>query len=265
SSAAQSDIGPRTSRTQNDFNTLLGYRFTRRFEADLTYNRSDARYNQAFTALNRGDNIYGIKFAYSLTEQIFATLDYKYKDLNFIDADPGVGDNSSKVNAIQAGLRFEPTARTSGSIQAGFESKDFDAQSRRDVDAFIAGLTLSYKMTPRFTISPTASYTLEDSTAPTYPVIRSTKFSLNFTEDFSDRLRLTFGGGGTLDRFERAVLTTVARSEDTYDANAALTFRVFEWLSAAFKYELRHKESTLPGGLNDFTDNKFTLSGTAQF
>lgn len=154
--------------------------------------------------------------------------------------------------ALLAGITWEATAKTTGTIKVGREKKDFDSSARKDKSSGMWEVGVTWA--PR-------TYSTFDLTAGRYfdegedgaSAIRHTGYGLNWKHYWLERLYSTAG----YDRSERDYIDNPR--EDTRDKySIGATYEMRRWLDLGFTYSYADNDSNRAG--ESYERNIYMLS-----
>jgi Putative beta-barrel porin 2 len=262
-SAEQSDIGPRSDRTENLLTADVGYFLTRRDELHLFYNRLDINQKKVAQFLDRNENTIGITYFRRISPRFSGLVEYDFKFVNFTNLQPEDPDFSSSSHIVVIGLRGDPTARLSGTLKVGGELRQIDHQ--RDLIRPFASSTLGYQITPRLSVNLLATRAILESTNQEFAAIDANIVTLRFTHQFTAKIAGSVEGLFELDEFSDRTSPgePQRRLDRLYGVGAGGQYQFARWLRAGLSYAYRTKDSTLSS--LDYVDNQVILRFISQF
>jgi hypothetical protein len=263
SSAEQSDIGPRTRRTENFLTADVGYFLTRRDEFHAFYNRLDLNQEDIAEFLDRNENTVGFTYFRQIRPLVSGLVEYNYKFVDFTNLGPADPDFSSTGHIIAIGMRRDPAARLSGTVKVGVELRDFERGG--EVVRPFASSSVSYRITPRLLAGLLVTRAMQESTNQDFTFFDATIVRLRFTQDFTPKISAFVEGIFELDEFKERVSPgePERRLDRLYGLGAGAEYRFARWLATGLSYVYRTKSSTLE--VLDYVDNQAILRITLQF
>jgi hypothetical protein len=160
SSAEQSDLGPRTQRTENFLSADVGYFLTRRDEFHAFYHRLDLKQENVAQFIDRNENTVGLTYFHQLRPLLSGLIEYNYQFVDFTNLGPDDPDFSSTGHIIAIGFRRDATARLSGIVKVGAEIRELKRGSSV-VEPF-ASSSITFRITPRLITNLTVTRSIEE-------------------------------------------------------------------------------------------------------
>jgi hypothetical protein len=262
-SAEQSDIGPRSDRTENLLTADVGYFLTRRDEVHLLYKRLDIDQKKVAQFLDRNENTLGITYFRRVSPRFSGLVEYDFKWVDFTNLGPEDLDFSSTSHIVAIGLRGDPTARLAGTLKVGGELRNSDRQ--HDLIRPFAAATLGYQLTPRLLANLLVTRAIQESTNQEFAAIDANIATLRFTHQFTARISGSIDGIFELDEFKNRVTPgePERRLDRLYGVGVGGQYQFARRLKAGLSYAYRTKNSTLSS--LDYVDNQVILRFTSQF
>jgi len=198
-----------------------------------------------------------LDYAVSPDTAVFFELDGNKRDYRHrITTD--VNRDSKGVQGL-VGVNFELSALVRGELAGGYLRQTFSDSRLRTVKAFGARGKVEWFPTQLTTVTLNAGRTVEDSAVPAEGAYLSNNLGAQVDHELLRNVILTARAGYGVDRYKdinRTDHRTSAGLSGTYLLNRTLG------LSGAYSYD---KTKTVRGTGNNFTDNKVSVTLTAQF
>jgi hypothetical protein len=263
SSAEQSDIGPRTQRTENFLNADLGYFLTRRDEFHVFYNRLDLRQENVAQFLDRNENTVGLTYFHQLRPLFSGLIEYNYQFTDFTNLGPTDPDFSSTGHILAIGFRREAAARLSGTIKVGAELRELERGSSV-VEPFVSSL-VTFRITPRQITNLTLTRSTEESSNQDFSFFNATTVNLRLTQELSAKISAFLEGRFELDEFEERVIPgdPATRQDRLYGVGGGVNYQFAHWLTTGLSYQYRTKNSNVQ--ILDYVDHVAILWFTFAF
>lgn len=209
----------------------------------LSYDGQDREYQnfRQFTQdRDRTRHNLGARLGYALTGKTQAVLDLRRSEIDY-DLTPADGNRrlDSKEHRITAGLTWEATGRTSGTVLLGWKEKDFDSPTRDTSDGFTWELGLTWAPRPYsvFDIYTRNDFQETDNVGSAKDISTA---GINWTHRWSDRLRTTTGFEYAQEDYEDFV-----RKDDFYRFNFAFDYDFQRWLSLGLGVRIASRDSNV--------------------
>jgi polysaccharide biosynthesis protein VpsM len=245
----------------NLFNPIVSWDVGSRLKLQFRYSNYYLDYDAEGNGFrNRIDNGFDEYLFYKLTPKTSAFIEYDFTDVSYMSD----ATLNSRENNFYGGVQWDITAKSSGSIKAGYGIKDFDTISN-STNNFIFQAQLNHRFTPKTSLA-FAVYRETDETdiVSTYFIL-STGATLNYQQLITSKITgsidleyinekyngdLTFGG------------QTNAREDNVYQAGLRLQYEFRRWLKTSIGYTYLTRISNFPGF--SFSGNTlfFTITGT---
>jgi len=210
-----------------------------------------------FKALNesrdRENSRFGATFFYRLAPKTAAIFELRYEDIDYDLVVLGTPDLDSVETKYLVGVKWDATAKTSGTAKFGRMEKEYDS-SRKDqgsmsweVSAQWAPLTYSI-----FDVSATQEF--EEATG-TEDAIDSQVLSLSWGHDWNERFSTNVG----LSRMEEEY-SGISRTDETDGFTLSANYDIQRWLGIGLAYTNTDRASDVPGESYDNEQVMLTLS-----
>lgn len=227
--------------TSNRFNFRLDYA---NYLVNYTASRNDFR--------DRIDNSLSAYVFYKFKPKTSLFYEYEFVDINYDD--DIISDSTEHHNFI--GLQWDITAKSKGSIKAGYGFKDFSSSEFDEDNEFILEAQVDHKITGKTSIILKASRKTNESNISTLNYMTSDYFQIDYLQKITGKItgnasfslgRNTYNGKLTLNGITKKL-------RDNYITGLiALQYKFKEWLEMDVGYILNKRDSTFSDF--DYTTN----------
>jgi len=155
-----------------------------------------------------------------------------------------VSRSSDDYRAL-AGIKWEATALTTGSIKLGYQKKDFEADERDNFSGLSWEAGVQWQPLSYSTISFDTSRAARDpNTEGNY--INETLYSVNWSHSWNEKLNSTLGASFTDEDY-----SGVTRTDDTKTYSASMNYSFTRWMDVSVFADVTSKDSTRDGIMFD--------------
>jgi len=170
---------------------------------------------------DRNDNSLKLSVFYKFWPKTSLFGEYDFSNINF-----GSGStNDSIENRYYAGITWDMTAKTRGTLKLGYMNKDFDLASVEDQDGFSIELQTQHNLTPKRALQVNGYRKFHESDLANASSFLSTGIDVALLQRFTEKW------SGTLDAFyERNEYNGFSRSDDLFGLGPAVRFKPRKWL-----------------------------------
>ena len=173
-------------------------------------------------------------------------------------------DNDSVRDSLEqqflAGLYWNITEKTRGSVKSGYSIRTFDDPAINDASGFVFGANLDYQLTPDTSIGLKGYHRNEETPEQSAEYIVTTTGSFTYRQRLYDKLTFEFGLSYRKEDYEGGVFSAESRTDTIVSAGPALKYAFRDWLSAALYYAYWKRDSDSP--FDDYTSNRVVLGIT---
>ena len=214
----------------NFFAAVLSYETSDRMLLRLDLSNFAAHYLASRNDFrDRTDNSASAFVFYKVASKTALFVQYEFLDIRY---DEHVLSNSREQHVF-AGLRWDITARTKGSVKAGYGTKDFSAAGMRNTKDFLAEAQVEYFFTPKTSVSLVASRRTNESDVSAANFIVSDSARTTYTQRFTKKVNGSVRLSWQKDRYNGDVTIgaeTKRLVEKYAEAAVALQYEFREWL-----------------------------------
>lgn len=256
--------GNRSTQTDryaaNLFDLFATYPLSPKFliRAEYGNNRIDYR-DDLNDYRDRTDNAGSAYLFYRFAAKTSTFIQYRYVDIDYRTDDARDGD----LQEALAGIAWDITAKTSGSLRAGYGSRGYDAGVYDTGGRFVFQGNLDYAFSSRTGISLGAFHRNEESTDLAYDHTVTTGADLSLTQQLRHNLEAALDLTWRRDDYQGGDARQVAlaeRTDDFFQLSPSITYAFRRWLSVSLAYAYRDRHSDVDG--DSFTGNSVVLKFT---
>jgi len=187
-------------------------------------------------------------------------LQAQHRNYHYVDSVPlnifGVGTPSqdSSENRVYAGLKWEATAKTTGTLRLGKLYKNFDSSAREDYSSFSWDAGVRWSPLTYSTFDLTTSKQSQEATGVGDAIIRK-NYALDWTHGWNSRLSTSVIAGYSKDDF---IDSAPHRRDNVSTFGARVRYDFRRWLNLGAEYTYTNRDSNI--GDFDFQRNLFMLT-----
>ncbi len=202
--------------------------------------------------------------------RLFAEADYTATDYDVTPTKPAEGPNrdSDSLN-LSVGLKWDATAKTSGSAQIGYLMEDFDAETYTDTSGNsqkiedFSGVSwkvgVDWKPLNRSVVNIATSKYNSEATGVGYN-LETTNLSASWTHNWMDPLSTTLGFNFAQTDFEG---DPNKREDDVLSYKIGAKYNILKWASVGANVTLANRNSSIAS--NDYDQTIFSLTFKAAY
>ena len=242
---------------------IATYRLSERFNLRAGYANYIVRYDHDTNEFrDRDDNAFSGYIFYKFKPKTSFFVQYDFIDIQY---KKDTVSNSKEYHYL-GGLQWDMTAKSSGTIKAGYGFKDFNESDAEDSKDFIMELQLSHRFTPKTSMTLTASRTTNETNISTTDYILSTRIGVGYVQMLTSKLTADIQLAYTNDIY-RQDLTYEDRTDQLndkyYTASFSLRHKVKTWLETSVGYLFSRRDSNFSDF--DYTTNSIFLRATGSW
>ncbi len=219
-----------------------------RTELRAGYSYLDKEYQnfRAFTRpRDRSTDRFSVGVTYAMTDEASAVANASRSKIDYDFAEAGMPSLDSDQDRLTAGLEWELTDRTSGSVHLGWEWKDFDDSARAKVDGFTWEAEISWAPRTDSTFSlSTESRLMETDNVGSAKDTSSV--GVLWSHDWSDRLTVNTGFD-----FVREDYEDFDRKDDFYRFSLGFDYNLRRWMTLAGGVRINSRDSNVAAAVYD--------------
>jgi hypothetical protein len=209
---------------------------------------------------NRTDNSYSGYVYYKLKAKTSLFVEYSLVNVGYED-DPTL---DSTEHDFYGGLEWEITAKSKGTVKAGYGIRDFSGSAPRSSD-LVFEAKIDHRFTPKTSLSLTAFRHTDETTIPSTLYVLTQGVTANYQQLLTARITGSvilsytnekYGGDLTIGE------TTARRNDDTYRASLGFQYEFRRWLKAGLIYSFTTNDSNFTEFNYSSNTINFRLTGS---
>lgn len=223
-----------------------------KFKLQLNYSNYNLDYDETIVSYrDRTDNTFGISVFYKFWPKTSFLIEYDRCDIEFDSST--TSDNIE--NRYYAGVTWDITAKTRGTLKIGYIDKDFDSDAVEDQGDYSVELQTQHNLTPKRALQMNAYRKFHESDLATASSFLSTGIDIGllqrFTEKWSGNLNVSY---------EQNEYNGVNRTDDLFGIGPAVRFEAKKWLFFDLGYAYHNNSSNIT--FYDYESNQIYLRAT---
>jgi hypothetical protein len=176
-------------------------------------------------------------------------LEYDHYRFDYLESN---SPRSSKSNALLGGAEWDLTAKTTGKVRIGYEKKDFDESTSKDLDNPTWQIDLAYKPRTYSTFTFLARQALAEGDDGS-DAVKATFTQVGWRHGWTERITTVAQAGYGQYDYEGE-----SRQDKLQDYNLSVIYQMRRWLDIELGYRYRDNDSDAED--ESFTRNLFQLS-----
>ncbi len=190
---------------------------------------------------DRVDNTFSSYIFYKVRPKTSVFVEYEFADINYATDTL----SNSRENNFFGGIQWDITAKSKGSIKAGYGVKEFVDPAIKGGNNFILEAQIDHKFTPKTSLILKASRKTDETDVAGTNFIVATTFGANYVQRITGKLTGNINLSYTNDQYTGALTfngITKPLEDDYYSGTLALSYKFREWiqLDLGYKYEKRN-------------------------
>ena len=181
-------------------------------------------------------------------------LVYEYSDIKF--------DTATAYDSVEsryyAGVAWDMTAKSRGTLKLGYAEKDFDLDTIKDRDNFSMELQTQHNLTPKQALQLNTYRKYNESDVAGASSFLSSGIEASFLQKFTEKWSATLTAS-----FERNEYSGVDRDDDIFGIGPAVRFEPKKWLIFDLGYFYYNNDSNL--STYDYETNQIFIRGSLSF
>lgn len=223
------------------------YRLTDRFTARLDYGRSTWHFITDHFRDRDEDQLTGAVF-YRVLPNASVFIEYGHRNINYVEETP---DLDSTVGTMQAGLTWDFSSRSKGTIKAGLARKDFTSSAWSNGTVRVWSADVRHDFVSDTMVVLTAQHSMNEPEILDINYFVSTGAYAEVTQRFVQKWAAVVRVAYVQDE-------NTIRTDRTALSGAGLRYRAKDWLEFALDYNRRKRQSNVQG--NDYTEQSSILT-----
>jgi hypothetical protein len=229
----------------NLFYLLTSYDTGNRFRVRFDYSHFLLRYDaERNFPRNRTDNSFSGYLYYKLKAKTSLFVQYSFVDIGYEEDTPL---NSTEHN-FYGGLLWEITAKSRGSVKAGYGIKDFSGSGIRN-NNLIFEAKVDHRFTPKTSLALTAFRKTDETNIPSTFFVLTQGVSANYQQLLTARVTGSAVLSYTNERYGSDLAVggiTAKRTDNVYQASAGFQYEFRKWLKTGIVYVYTRNDSNFP-------------------
>ncbi len=236
------------------------YQLTGRSKVQVEYTQTKWNYmNSDFR--DRDEGLTSGYFYYRFLPKTSVFLEYDHKAVDYTD--PTSGLNNTENSAL-VGIQWEITAKSRGTIKAGWMSKDYKDPAGKDFSGPRWSLNIDHKFSDESSVVLSGQRQVNEANAVGVAYYTTTGLYGEFSFRFLSKTAFLLRGSYSKDVYSNAVPPATVAREDTYTlAGAGLKYFMKDWIDIGADYNKRDRNSNFD--VNDYKENQYVLSVNMSF
>jgi hypothetical protein len=234
-------------------NFIATYELSERFKLRVDYNNFLVNYTASRNDFrDRDDNALSGYLFYRLQPKTTLFIEYEYLDVRY--EEDVLSD--SREHHYFCGVQWDITAKSKGSVKAGYGVKDFSRGSVNNSDDFILEAQIDHKFTPKTSLIVKASRRTNETNISTADYILSDSVEVEYLQKITGKITCDIKLAYSHDDYRGDVFLNGEREEleDNYFLGAfALQYKFKEWLEMDLGYIYDRRDSSFSDF--DYTSN----------
>ena len=207
------------------------------FHVDYDASRNDFR--------DRDDNAIFAYIFYKFQPKTSLFIEYEFIDIEY---KKNILSNSEEHHYF-GGLQWDITAKSKGSIKAGYGTKYFNGSAIGDSNDFILEAQIDHKFTPKTSLIIKASRKTNETNISTTDFIRSNNIEVEYVQRLTGKITGDVDLSYTNDKYKGGLIfgsKTKEREDNLFSGAFALQYKFKEWLQTDAGYIYTRRDSNFP-------------------
>lgn len=233
----------------NDYSTTTGglnlsYAISERLNAGASASHMITEYDdKANNGKDRGDTTIGLNAGYRLTDKMGLSFDYSTTEVKY----DKTGSPDSAEQKAFAGVLWDITGKTTGSMKVGYGKKSFDAAGMDDLSSLLVNGLVNYNFTSATTINASVSRSFRESDYAGADAIVTSAAGMEIVNQLTGKITGIAGFNYFEDAYDGSITVDGATKERTdYNFNASVAGRydINRFMSADAGYTYENRKSS---------------------
>jgi len=208
-----------------------------KFKMELDFSNYDIEYEESIVLYrNRNDNSFNISLFYKFWPKTSLFAEYNFSDIEF----DSVTIYDSTENRYYAGINWDITAKTRGTIKLGYTDKDFDLAGIEDLSEFSLELQTQHNLTPKRALQINGYRKFHESDFGSASSFLSTGIDVGLMQRFNDKW-----SGNVTAIYEENRYYGFERDDELFGVGLALRFKPRKWLFFDAGYNYYQNDSNI--------------------
>jgi polysaccharide biosynthesis protein VpsM len=230
--------------TNNLANVTLSYDISSRFKVRADYSNFLVDYSAARNDFrDRSDNAVSGYLYYRIRPKTSLFAEYEFVDIAYRTSET----SNSKEHHWFGGIQWNITAKSTGSVKAGYGTKDFADPAIKSASDFIMEAQIDYKFTPKTSIILNAARRTNETNVAETNFVLSNSVSLQYLQKLTGKITADVKLAYTNDSYDGEITLSgvTGKLEDNYYMGVcALRYKFKEWLQMDLGYIFDKRDSS---------------------
>ncbi len=235
----------------------VSYELSDRFKLQTDYSYYIVDYDAERNAFrNRADNTISGYLYYRFLPRTSAFIQYEYVLVDYKVA----SDSNSREQHFFGGITWDITAKSKGTVKAGYEQKRFNDPALGAFRGLILQASIDHKFNTKRSIMIKAERQTNESNIAGSSYFTTTGFEVEYFDRFTAKLTGFVNTAYGRDIFNGDITIgteTKQRKEDTWRAGLGMDYQLQKWLRAEFEYKYTTRHSSFD--VFNYNSNTFLL------
>ena len=234
-------------------NLILTYDALEKIKFRIDYSNFLVNYDASRNDFrDRADNAFSGYIFYKFQPKTSVFIEYDFIDISY--------DESALLDSKEyhyfGGLQWDVTAKSKGSVKAGYGVKNFSVSSIGDAKDFIVEAQIDHQFTPKTSVKIKASRRTNETNISTTDFILSNNIEVAYLQRLTGKITGDVNFSYTNDSYKGNLTfggETKERKDDTFRGAFALRYKFKEWLNLDTGYIYTKRDS-------NFSDFDYTTN-----
>lgn len=227
-------------------NITLSYDIGERFKFRVDYSNFLVDYiDKRNDFRDRDDNAFSGYLFYRIRPKTSLFVENEFVDIAYTKN----ASLNSKEYHLFGGIQWDITAKSKGSVKAGYGAKDFSNQAVKSANDFIMEAQIDYHFTPKTSIILKASRSTNETNIASTDFFLSNSVEVQYLQKITGKITADVKLAYTNDQYRGALVvngTTGKLRENYYMGVCALQYKFKEWLQMDLGYIYDKRDSSFP-------------------
>jgi polysaccharide biosynthesis protein VpsM len=230
------------------------YQLTGRSKVQVEYTQTAWNYSTS-SFRDRDEGLTSGYFYYRFLPKTSVFVEYDHKAIDYTDPTSGL---DSTENSTLVGIQWEITAKSRGTIKAGWMSKDYKDPAGKDFSGPRWSLNIDHKFSEDSSVVLSGQRQVNEANAVGVAYYTTTGLYGEFSFRFLSKTAFLLRGSYSNDVYSNAVPPATVAREDTYSlAGVGLKYFMKDWIDLGADYNKRNRDSNID--VNDYKENQYVL------
>ena len=260
--AAVIGVTPISKYWNNDLSLEVAYQPVDRFKVGVGYQNYFIDYDLASNQFrNRMDNAGLLTLYYRFLPKTSFLVQGIYRDIDHTSNTALANSMDSREYWALAGLTWDLTAKTTGTIRGGYEWKDFRENTRTDYQSGVYLISVEHKFTAKTSLLLEGTRQANESDDPSVNYYTTTNGRATVRWSPISKFQVAPFGAYTYNRYGGDVTVdgdTARRRDNIWSAGADLSYFMNKWVTIVVTYQHAKRSSNIT--FYDYSDNMALIS-----